>query len=462
MAPTWIDELKLRTLDPDRQAGVAIASIPLPRNDHAVVAFKGMACQILPLAWYPAEQGTGPGRPRQVLVMGIAGGDAPDELALVAASGGTVVNPHAPAAAPAADASWAGPRWQSIIVEEKKTGSLMREVGELVLEHAGRRLGIRMGIELTGGGFHWWEWLQIERLWTGPVCTAIRAAGYIGVTEVTEDTMFEPNHYNRGPWLHRHNWLFAEVYAQLFTNGLVRVTARHVNNRFFDGGRDLEGLVPVIAFNAPGANLPDTTLDGSRTDLTLGAASTGVQLDIDRAADMISPEHPGRIRSEGFVIYQPYEGAEFPRGDGQPADRWKLEAGERRMWKGMARSVGFDLSFADQPIRTRRYLPPYGWLGYTGALWPDALLPARGPMEVMCDQMLESRRKSPPAGHKHFCSGRYFQESAMWDGEAAHGLMRQAYRTARRDLYEAALHHAYAFADVGIDHADFTDRKSVV
>ena len=36
--------------------------------------------------------------------------------------------------------------------------------------------------------------------------------------------------------------------------------------------------------------------------------------------------------------------------------------------------------------------------------------------------------------------------------------MRQAQRTGRRDLYEAALHHAYAFADIGIDHADYTQQ----
>ena len=59
---------------------------------------------------------------------------------------------------------------------------MMRETNELVLEHAGRRLGIRMGIELVDGGFHWWDWLQVEQLWTGPVCTAVRAAGYIPVT----------------------------------------------------------------------------------------------------------------------------------------------------------------------------------------------------------------------------------------------------------------------------------------
>jgi len=457
--PAWIEGITLKPLDPEREAGVALASIPLPKDDHTIVTFAGMASQAVPVAWYPAEQGAGPGKPRQVLVMGIAGEGLPDPPGLAAANAGAIVNPQ-PCAAPATvDPAWTGPRWQSVIVEDKKTGVLMREVNELVLEHAGCRLGIRMGIELADGRFHWWEFLQVEQLWSGPVCTAVRAAGYVGITELGEDELFDPHRYNSGKWLHHHNWLFVEVYLQLFANGLVRVTARHVNNRFFDQGRDLEGFVPVIAFNAAGAALPDTQLDGTRTDFTLGDAAAGVQFDMDRGADLIGPEHPGRLRVDGdLVIYQPYEGVEWIQGDGEPAARWKIEVAERRMWKGMARSVGFDLSFAGQPIRTRRYMPSYGWLGYAGALWPDTALPARGPLEATCDEVIAGgKRKSPPTGCKPFCSGRFFQSSATLDGEYAYGLMCQAYRTGRRDIYEAALHHAYAFAD-GIDHADFTQQ----
>ena len=452
---TWVEDLRLSTIDPDRQAGVAIASLPLPADYQEIVTFRGLASQTVPIAWYPAEDGSGPGKPRQVLMMGIANGCAPDELSLAVAVDNAFVTPQA-SAAPTPDPQWAGPSWRVTTIEEKKTGVLMREVNELVLEHAGRQLGIRLGIALADGGFHWWEWLQVEQLWSGPVCTAIRAAGYIGVTALDDDDL-QLDTKDVNSWYHRHNWLYAEVYAMVFTNGLVKVTARHINNRFFDQGRDLDGFMPVIAFNMPDAILPETPLDGSRTDFTLGADAGSIQLDIDRNADLISPEHPGHLYSEeGLVIFQPYEGVECLIGDGEPIDRWKVDASERRMWKGMGRSVGFDLTFADQPMRTRRYLPPYGWLGHAGALWPDALLPARGPMEATCDDMADHGLKGASAGSKPFCSGRFFQPSALLDGECAHGLMRQAYRTRRRDLYEAALHHAYAFADTGIDHADFT------
>ena len=305
MSMAWIDQIKLRTLDPDRQASVAVASIPLAAKGHALVTFRDVDSQVVPIAWYPGDRG--PGLPRQVLVMGTANAPLPDELSLMQAGAAAVVDARHSVAGPTAPATWAGPKWYSAIIEEKKTGLYNYEINELVLEHQGRKLGIRLGLELAEGGFHWWEWLQIEQLWAGPVCTAIRAAGYVGVKELTEEEIFSPNapRYGASYWFHRHNWLFAEVYAQVFVNGLVRVTARHVNNRFFDQGRDLEGFVPVIAFNAGAMQQADTALDGSRTDLSLGK----VQLDIDRGADLFSPQHPARIRSEaGLVVYQPYEG----------------------------------------------------------------------------------------------------------------------------------------------------------
>jgi hypothetical protein len=438
---------------------VALASIPLPRTDYALPVFAGMRSQAVPIAWYPAESGTGPGRPRQVLVMGVSGESAPDVLSLAPADDRSVVRPE-PVAAPATIMEgWSGPVWRATVVSEKKTGLLMREENELVFAHAGRGLGIRLGIEFADGGCHWWEWLQVEQMWAGPVCAAVRAAGYIGVTEVGEDELFDPRKYNAGPWLHRHNWLYAEVYAQVFVNGLVRVTARHINNRFFDQGRDLEGFVPVIALRTDAAApaVPDTALDGSVTDFRLGDGPQAVWLDVDRGADLVSPAHPGRIRSVGgLVVYQPYAGTEYLRGDGEPAGRWRVQAAERRMWKGMARSTGFDLSLADRPIRSRRYLPSYGWLGHAGALWHDGVLPARGPLEARCDGQIAKLEETPQPGRNPFCSGRFFQASVTIDGEYAFGMMQQAYRTARRDVYDAALHHAVAFADLGVDHSDYS------
>ena len=79
-SPAWLDSLVLTSIDPDRAAGVAIASVPLPPGG-VVPTFAGMTAQALPLAWYP-----GPGDPRQALILGVADA-APDTLGLTVGSG---------------------------------------------------------------------------------------------------------------------------------------------------------------------------------------------------------------------------------------------------------------------------------------------------------------------------------------------------------------------------------------
>lgn len=452
MEPWWVKRIRLRALV-GQPASVAIASVPVPRDENAVVILDGVPSQAVPVAWHP-----GPGAPKRLLLFGVSAEPLPDELGLRAgeavqvtpggyaqaergASGGKVDG---------ASAEWPGPRWALTILDEKKTGLVMRETNELVFTHDGRELGLRMGIQLDGEpGLRWWEFVQVEELWSGPVCRAIRAAGYIGIVDITDEEWTSAEKYNFGPWFHKHNWLHAEIYALVFANGLVKITASHVNNRFFDHGRNLEGFVPVLGLRPDGeTEVTDILLDGTQTDFTLG----NVQLDIAGSTDLHGPEHPGRLSSQqGLVVFQPYEGVELSLGDGEPVDVWRLEAGERNMWKGMARSFAFDLSFTDAPIRTARYLPPYGWMAYAGALWPDAALPVFDEMDTTVEQCIEANGY-PQVSH------RFAQPSALHNGEYAYVGLLAAHRTRRADLFAAAVHHAYAMADIGVDHSDGTIR----
>jgi len=433
MDTAWIDRLKLTALDPGRDAHVAVASLPLPAEQSTPPGFSGLVTQAAPVAWYPGA--AGPGQPRRVLLLAASKAALPDTIGLTADC--------------ACGQAWTGPLWDVAVVSSKKTGLMMSEVNELVLSHNGRRLGLRLGVQLADRT-RWWEWLQVEELWSGPVCKAIRAAGYVGIVEVTEEEWCDPDRYNHGEWYHKHNWLFVEVYARLFANGLVQVWARHVNNRIYDQGRDLAGFVPVIGFHT-GDSLPvePVTLDASRTDFALG----DVQLDLSNAAHLISPERPGRLyHDRDMLVYQPYEGVEIRLGDGEPACDWKLDAGERAMWKGMARTVRFDLSFADRPILAQRYIAPYGWYGHCGTLWHDGVLPVQGHLDPICDRLYDHLNMKAYRAAGRFC------RSSSWDGETPHAFLCQALRTGRSDLYERALLDAYELADVGIDHADFTIR----
>ncbi|MHB9109120.1 MAG: hypothetical protein ACYDCO_18865 [Armatimonadota bacterium] len=452
MNPWWVKQIKLQKLS-EEPASVAIASVPVPRDEQAGVVLDGMPSQAVPVAWHP-----GPGAPKRLLLFGVSDGLLPDALGLcagepVAVTPGGYAQAERGASGRTADsagAKWSGPRWELAILDEKKTGLVMHETNELIFRHDGRELGLRMGIQLDDEpGLRWWEFVQVEELWSGPVCRAVRASGYIGIVEITDEEWTDPNRYNFGPWFHKHNWLHAEIYALVFANGLVKITARHVNNRFFDHGENLDGFVPVLGLRPAGeTGITEIALDGTQTDFTLG----NVQLDIAGSTDLHGPEHPGRLSSQqDLVVFQPYEGVELNQGNGEPAERWRLEAGERKMWKGMARSFAFDLSFADAPIRTARYLPPYGWMAHAGALWPDAALPAFNEMDETVDKCIEACGY-PKVSH------RFAQNSSLGDGEYAHVGLQAAHRTRRADLFSAAVHHAYAMADIGVDHSDGTIR----
>ncbi len=430
MNTNWIDQLRLPAIDAEPGATVALASVPVPREGPVNVRFKGVPSHAVTLARWPGVDG--PGAAKRLLVVGVSDKPLSDQITLE--SGESTIKPATL------------PAWRVGILEEKKTGVSMREVNELVITHAGREIGLRLGIEKADGP-RWWEWLTVEEEWAGPSCKAIHAAGYVSTIDVTDET-FNPARYNSCHWFHRQHWLFCEVRIWLFSNGLARVTARHVNNRFFDQGRDLEDVVPVLGFRTVNTSLNEK-LDGQRHDFALG----NVQLDIARSTHLVSAEHPGKLATQnGVVIYQPYTGAEIELGEhGTPAVEWRLASSERRMWKGMARTVEFDLSLADAPIRTRRFVAPQAWLAYCGALWPDGALPARGPLNETADRMVDFAMASSLKP-----SGRFYEASSGGDGEHSHGLMRGAYRTRRRDLYDAAIRHAYACADIGMDHADFT------
>lgn len=449
MKPWWVEQITLQALE-SSPAQVAIASVPVPQDEHAVVTFAGMPSQAVPIAWYPGENG--PDLPKRLLVLGTSEQTLPGEIGLqvgeaVAVTPGGYAQPYRGASGGTAmSGEWPGPRWQVTILEEKKTGLVMRETNELVLTHHGREIGLRMGIQLDGEpGLRWWEFVQVEELWAGPVCRAIRAGGFIGIEEITDEEWTNPTRYNYGEWFHKHNWLHAEIYALIFANGLVKITARHVNNRFFDHGRDLAGFIPVAGFRT-GATVADTPLDGTSLDFDLN----GVQLSLND--DLFGPEQPARIsQQQDVAVFQPYAGVEMDLGNGEPVEKWKLEASEHRMWKGMARTFAFDLSFADAPIRTARYLPPYGWMAYTKALAADGVLPARDEMDLTIDREFSVCRHDK-------ISHKFQQGSGLGDGETAHYVLRHAHRTHRPEHFASGIHHAYALADLGVDHSDFTIR----
>ena len=60
------------------------------------------------------------------------------------------------------------------IVDENLTCLLPYQVGEVVFRWKNHSLGLRLGIRWRDE-FHWWQWLRIEELWSGPLVKAVRS-----------------------------------------------------------------------------------------------------------------------------------------------------------------------------------------------------------------------------------------------------------------------------------------------
>lgn len=448
--PAMIDDLQLRRLQPDRPAHAALASLPTPPGAGDVRAPR-LLSQARPIAWWPEYlAGEGAGDPRRVLLTISGEGDLPPNIGLERF-------------AEASDAGWSGPEWETRVLEHNYLGSINWETGELVLRHGDAEIGLRPGLLTAEGERMWWEWLQVEALWSGPACRAIRAGGYVSAMRLTQD---HPDVVGHSPclWTHRQHWLFCEVYALLFANGVVQITARHVNNRLYDEGRDVPGL-PVFGLRCGFEG--ELALTGEPVEVDLG----GVTLSTEDCATLASPEKPGGLSGDGEVaIFRPYEAVEITLdGHGRRCDgpTWVCAPDEGVMPKGAARTVRFTLSLSDAPPRVERYTVPWYWYGLCAELVPEPILPVRDERDEIVDTAVEwlngcqlrgfFNDGSVPRGSLHYYDDGRARESG-WEGEAPFNHIRSFYRRPTPEHWRCALRDLDNCADIAVDHANFMFR----
>lgn len=449
--PSLVEELTLTRLNPWAPAQAALVSLPVPpRAGHVAIA--GLTSHAQPLAWWP-EHLAGPegaGHPRRLLLAVSAEQELPAEARPVLA-------------APSAQDRWSGPTWETRVLDHNYRGTINWETGELVVRYGGREIGLRLGLLRTDGEPMWWEWLRVEEMWSGPSCRAIRVGGYASAMRLTEDHPDVTDH--RPPlWTHRHHWLFCEAVLLCFANGVVHVTARHVNNRLYDYGRDVPGL-PVIALRCGFDG--EVRLTGEAIEVDLGAA----RLSTDECRTLASPEHPGALSGDGEVtIFRPYEAVEITLdGYGRRSEgpTWVCHPNEGIMPSGAARSVRFVLSMGDAPARVERYVVPWWWYGLCAELVPDSVLPVRDERDAVVDAASDwldgcqlcgfFNDGSVPRGGRHYHEDGRPAESG-WEGEAAFNHLRSFYRQPSMARWECALRNVYNTADIAVDHANFMFR----
>jgi len=290
---------------------------------------------------------------------------------------------------------------------------------ELELQYGSRSLVLQMGATEKDGktGPHYWQSVQVDRLWANNVVEAVRIGGII---------------YNGD------SYLWSDLFLLLFANGVAHAAQHFVTSLLHPESYDFQGL-PVIRMSGDikpvNAVMP---ADGSR--FALG----NVILNLAEALPLCSKEHPAKLEASGnSVFYWPFDRTFNPQ---------KADAGPLEWAPGMARTVRFQFSLSDAEPVIARYRAPSWWYALAGEPWPGGFLPAAGRYSAVASLRTDAIRA------KAMSRGRFDAGSAGEDndGFAGSGLMRNYYLTGRPEVFADALEYCYFWADWAVDHRDFS------
>jgi hypothetical protein len=406
-----------RTGEADAEA--ALFSLPLPRGRGVRLFSAHPRAGVQPLAWWERDKD-----PRRVLAA--VAGKLPKTLKLTA---------RRPAAAPEAPSPWTlstPMTLERIPYVPHKFADIdgLRGVPAadcstfeyaLDLTYGGRTLRLQPGATGPGKAECLWQNVQIDRLWRNEAAEAVRVGGII----YNEDT-----------------YLWADLYLVLFANGVVSATLHFTNAKLHIKGYDFRGF-PYLKIQGGGLKSVEADLpaDGWRHDL--GAAT----FNFADTAITCSEAHPARLRAiAGAVYYTPFDSIINTRKPESPADLWE---------PGFARTIRFQFSLSDAAPAVARYTVPAWWYAACGEPWPGGLLPVSGRFTPVAEAAGEMVRGGMSRGA--FDGGSLAAlGGAGNDGGAGAGLMEQAYLTGDPGLYRDALDYCTYWADLAVDHTDFT------
>lgn len=432
-------------------AQAARAALPLPPNAdpdwvaalvRGDVTIGGRRVQAQPVAWAGYQ-----GPPRRVICRWLDAG-----------MGDTFSLDLERCPAPTHDAGWDfGYTWVEGTREEREWLPKVRnvpleqteyEMYQLDLTQGERRLGVRLGLRWNER-IYWWQFIRADFLARGPVFDVLRCGGPI---------------YNE------EDTVQGDLYLVLYENGVIEAYAHFSNHQREGEGRATHG-VPVIAFDVPGGPSVAEVLDGSKPILAMGTW----RMNLGDCAGYASPDRPGSFRTEGdVVVLQPWMDQEIygellVEREGVPEDHivpmggratsdgyWVAKAGDNFIPRGMARTVRLVLSEGGAVPDVARYQAPAGWHGVCRALPTGGRLPVSWwavprALEVGPERYFGQHPRR--GAFEHGASG------GDQDGTLGAAMLLLGHATEQPEYCEHALLPAYWWADLAIDHVDFTVRE---
>ena len=400
-----------------------MVSLPLPQNEADRFWVDHAPSGTVPVAWWRRHK-----QPRRVIVYTLHDKAAPDSLGVTESAG--------PPAEPST--AWRVERrttFEQLDFEPPPFDDIdsLRGIppehcttieSEIALTWGGVELRMQIGATGPGGeGRYHWQSVQIDPLWENAAAQAVRIGGII---------------YNSD------TYLWADLYLVLFANGVADVAAHFVNTKLHIEGYDFHGL-PMIRFYGPAVAPIEARLPVDGHYLTMG----GLQLNTTDASILMSKDHPGLILpDDDGVMWLPFSGTSHWQLPDLGPDEWK---------PGFARTVRFQLSLSQAAARIARYRVPSWWYAQCGETGPGRLLPVHGRFARGSEKIVDVMRE-----HK-MVRGRFDGGSGnfMNDGDAGIGLMRNYYHTGRPELLTDAINYCYYWADLAVDHNDFTVHQSL-
>lgn len=291
---------------------------------------------------------------------------------------------------------------------------------ELELDYGGRSLILQGGATEKDGrsGPHYWQNVQVDRLWSTEVVEAVRVGGII---------------YNSD------TYLWVDLYLLLFTHGVAHAAVHFVTTILHPESYDFQGL-PVIRMAGSGVEPFRATVPADGVRFAFGE----VILNLAEASSLCSAEHPGRLEAvDGSLFYWPFDRIFNPQ---------KPDSGPLEWAPGMARTVRFQFSLSDAEPIIARYRAPAWWYTAAEEPWPYGFLPTRGRYSKIADRVIDGIRAN------EMVRGRFDACSAGGgnDGFLGSGMMRNYYLTGRPEIFQDALDYCYFWADWAVDHRDFS------
>lgn len=441
----YLPGLALTRLGPAQDAGLLVASVPIPPAAADKLSISDHATYVKGLGQWPDSDDNSP---RRLLMIADNVHAAPDQLHIGTAHTKPIQSP------PSAEMSLFTRSPDPLFMWERHT--MRMSWGENTAELA---MGLR-----TCGEIHWWEACRLIITESTPHCVTVEMGGAIPHVEFGKEDMEKYRGY-ANPFLHKHNWINGHIYARLHANGVCEIYARHTNSKFFDDGLPFDDTVPVIGIKVNGS-LPETTAPMGAWDGTVNAFDCGpVKLDVSEASRLATAKQPGSLNEhDDFLVWQPYTGAEM-YGGLQPqectGDPYILRAEDKVFPRGMSRTIRFSLSLSpDRSPTVARYIAPTWWYGACAEFRHTPFLPVFNEFDdttdgyrkwvsscIRCggfeDGSVPRHKLKPPNPH----------HEPGWEGEMPYAQFLSAWRNQDADEYAGALRSAYHFTDVCVDHS---------